>query len=59
MNIKERNIILCKAYEDGEPMTSISERYSISCTQLSRIFRASAIKRKVFELDLQYFEANK
>lgn len=59
MNIKERNIILCKAYEDGEPMTSISERYGISCTQLSRIFRASAIKRKVFELDLQYFEANK
>lgn len=59
MNIEQRNEILCRAYESGESMTSISKRTGISCSQLSRIFRAKNIQRTKFELDKSFFESNK
>lgn len=59
MNIEERNKLLCNAFKNGEKMTSISNRTGISCTQLSRIFREAGVKRKLYELDLDFFELNK
>ena len=58
MIIEQRNKQLCEAYRAGEPMTSISKRTGISCSQLSRIFRSMNIKRMKYELDKQYFEQN-
>lgn len=59
VDIEARNRMLSQAYQAGEPMTSISKRTGISCTQLSRIFRSLNVKRAKYELDQTYFEANK
>lgn len=55
----ERDKLLIAAYASGEPMTSIFRRTGVSLSQLSRIFRAANIKRKKYELDLDFFEQNK
>lgn len=53
---QERNEKLRAAYQNGETITSISARTGISPSQLSRIFRATETKRKIYELDKEYFD---
>lgn len=59
MDIDKRNKNLCEMYVSGYTIPQISRDSGLSMSQLSRIFRASGVKRKKYELDLEYFETNK